>query len=343
MTTIHVSDLPRLAHCNGALSLTGPAIGYDDVSASMGSALHEAASAIVHGQTPPDMAYVGTIRAIWSELSGLFSCAQAEVAMRGVKGQFEFVGKADVVALGEGHMLVLDWFAGLQATDKEEQGKGYCWLALQGSAFDRVVFYEASIQTGTFRAWSWSRAELDAWMDSLVYNLSRPERFTTGDWCRWCPKYLACPAHHALMKRTFDDLALVGWVENLPRERKGEVYPALQAAARMVEAAIESIKADVVSNGPIPMGEDYELRASEIQRLEIDAMRAWPLLTSRFSAEELSTAIAIRKGDLEGLAADKVGRGQKGAAKKKIIEDLKASGAVTETTTYRVAKARKGE
>jgi hypothetical protein len=179
-------------------------------------------------------------------------------------------------------------------------------------------------------------------MSDLAYNLNRPAKFTTGDWCRYCPKYIACPAHKALMKRTFDDLALVGWVENLPRERKGEIYPALQMAAKMIEAAQESIKADVVANGPISMGPDYELRASPVMLTEIEPLRAWPVLSAQFSEAELATAIKIRKGDIEGLAADHAGRGQKGAAKKQIIEDLRAAGAVTETTSYRVAKARKG-
>lgn len=343
MNTIHISELPRLSHCNGALTLEGPDIGYDDGAAAMGSALHEAAACIVRGETPPDMAYVGTIKAIWGELAPLFPGAKAEVPMSGDCGPYHFVGKSDVVALTDEQAVVLDWFGGIQATDKEDQGKGYCWLALQQCSAPRAAFYEASIQGASFRAWSWSREELNAWMDGLAYNLSRPARFTTGDWCRFCPKYLACPAHHALMKRTFDDLALIGWVENLPRERKGEVYPALQTAARMVEAAMESIKADVVANGPIPMGEEYELASSTVNQMEIEPLRAWPVLTKQFSDEEIATAIKVRKGDLEGLAADKVGRGHKKQAKLQIIADLKAAGAVTESTTYRVAKTRKAE
>jgi hypothetical protein len=342
-TTIHISQLPMLSICSGALHLEGEAIRYDDGSAGQGRLCHEAAAAIVMGRDPPaNVPYIGTIKAIWQELRESLNIGDAEAEVNTsdtYDAGFRFVGKVDVLAHAPAETVIVDWFFGQHAPDKLNQGKGYAWLFGVDQA---VRFVEVNVPQASMRQWAWTAAELKSWMDDLVYNLNRPPSYTVGQHCRWCPKFASCPAHTALMRKAANVLSVVSAVENLPRPEKGRLYCDLQVLAGLVEAAQESIKADVVANGPISLGEEYELRATHVEKLAIDPLAAWPLLCERFSDEELATAITIGKGALEALASAKAGRGQKGAAKKQIIEDLRAAGAVTVDGYDRVARARKG-
>lgn len=341
MATIHVSQLPLLARCNGALSLEGPSVRYDDDSAGVGKAVHAAAAAIVNGQEPPEGSpYIGTLKAMWAELwPTMPGATAAEAGMRKDFGDFHVVGKADVLSLGANENCIIDWYAGQQAPDKEQQGKGYAWVALDDKV--PVRFIEVNVPDASMRSWVWTAAELDAWAAELFYNLSRPPSFTTGSHCRWCPKFTACPAHSALMRKVAADLAIVGRVDSLPREAKGQLWPALQLVATMVAAAQESIKADVIANGPISLDAEHELRASHVTTEDIEPLAAWPLLTERFTAEELAPAMKLKKGALESLASSKAGRGQKGEAKKELVEALRAAGAVLTSGYDKVLRTRK--
>ena len=345
MKTIHVSDIPRLALCNGALTLEGINVAYYAGESDQGKAVHGGAAAIIRGQEPrPGTPYIGTLKAAWAELSPALPGAIAEKSYRfdvpteGIAVE----GKMDALSLGDDETVILDWFAGQQAPDKEAQGKGYGWLVCHATERQQPVrFIEVNVPDASQRSWVWTRAELDEWAADFFYNLRRPLAFTTGSHCRWCPKFAVCPAHSQLMRKVAEDLSIVGKIENLPREAKGNIWPALQIVARLVEAAMESIKADVTQNGPIPLDEKYELRASRVETAQIEPLAAWPVLSERFSDEELASAMKLSKGQLETLAAAKAVRRQKKAAKEELMEALRQSGAVTVGGYDKVTKARK--
>lgn len=342
MQTIHVSQMPMLSICSGLLTLPGESITYDSGDAAQGKLVHEAAAAIVEGREPQQgVPFVGTLKAIWAELSGGWTNAESEIDSVGHCGDYEIVGKMDVVARDGDTLVVVDWFCGQNAPDKRVQGMGYCWLMSRHHEFQSFRFIEVNVPDASMRAWTWTREQLDSWAADFFYNLSRPPSFSVGSHCRWCQKYASCPAHTALMRKAADVLQVVDAVERLPRGQKGQLWEPLKLLASMVEAAQESIKADVALNGDLPLGGDYVLRATDVERVEIAPLEAWPILSERFSDEELAGCIKISKTELQSLASAKAPRGEKGKAKEEIIDALRVVGAVTQSVYQKVSRARK--
>lgn len=345
MPTIHVSAMPMLAICNGALTLEGPDIRFDDGGGEQGKLVHAAAAAIVEGrEPPPDAPYIGTLRAIWAELSPSMPGARAEESWGyGGEDNPAVVGKTDAVALCDDETVIVDWFAGQQAPDKEQQGRGYGWLVTMATSRTQPVrFIEVNVPDASMRQWVWSRPDLESWAADFFYNLRRPPSFSVGSQCRWCPKYAVCPAHTALMRKAADVLQIQGKVDALPREQKADLWAPLALLKAMVEAAQESIKADIIAHGPISLGMGYELISRIELRSEIEPLAAWPIISKQFTDAELATAMKIKKAVLESLASAHAAQGTKGNAKKQLMAALEAAGAVTHSTITKVVRARKG-
>jgi hypothetical protein len=85
-----------------------------------------------------------------------------------------------------------------------------------------------------------------------------------------------------------------------------------------------------------------ELAIVEESRDEIDALKAWPVLTAYLKEAELAGCVKILKGALMSAVADKAERGQKKAAKENLMVEIEAIGAV-ETSKIEKMVLRKKE
>lgn len=161
----------------------------------------------------------------------------------------------------------------------------------------------------------WDIADLDALdldaaaaeLEQLADRVSRIRKkaetppVRTGEWCKWCPSKLYCPAHTALIRMFVkDDVAAVGAVKSqltpeLAREAKAQA-DLVRNALRNLDNALYTFARE---NGGIPLGNGRVWGPRVVQRDELDSELSYKLLRDSFGvdvAAKASTFDVTKKG-----------------------------------------------
>lgn len=296
------------------------------------------------------MAHVGA--QAWRELADAFPGAESEVDISwdfdeddiGIK----LTGKVDVLAMVDGEVRIIDFKSGRVERDHFHQMAGYAYLACRRTGYELASATLVNLRTKTTETFKWTIEELEKWFSSVVLGqIARyRDRYSPGAHCEFCPIRHSCEGRKAIVRSALEELTgvpaskadvLLGELNN-PAQRGivgGEVASLFERLG-MIEQAIEGFRQHVKENvkqlGPLDVGGGRVLKIIESNRDKLDPVKSWPVVCEVLTEAEIAPAITLSKTKILDAVGAKVEKG-KGKAKEAMMEQLKAAGAVSVTTS----------
>lgn len=370
--TIRCSALPRIWGCGASAyaDTDGIIIGGDTEASSLGTAFHRWADRMVQGiDADPDNYAIeyhvdtyelrmlcGCARQTWRMIGKHFppSITMSEHRMSATLGPgIELTGTCDLTTdPQDGILPVLDWKSGRVDSDYSAQKKGYAWLRLQEvPEADTAMSITAWLRDGQLDVQTWTRDQLNAWAEELIRRIMQGEStFSPSGRCVYCPRQNSCEGRRKLVAATMAELADPSWPPfTLTAENRLEVAPLIadiRSRIKVVENAIErfdaSLRVDVMTNGPLPIGDGREIKAVEVKRRELDYRIALPVLLEHLSESEVDMVTKVSLAQCEQMVQARSPKGQ-GAGNKRFFNDqLREAGAVRESISHTIREGKAG-
>jgi hypothetical protein len=342
--------LPRLAKCQAAPHIQTLEIRSTSDAADIGTEVAFLnAEYRRHGTIgQPSNDEVGFLaascRKAWDEFKHLFTEPHIEEGMSGTVTGVQLTGTPDAWSPG----VVWDDKTGRIEADCLWQLMGYAWLAsiaAKDHPLAEWTLVAVDARTGSYRTWKKSEIDIYNELRNLFIKIvDWQDKYSTGDHCYFCPVAHACPAQMALVKSTAATLLpdVIQTVNALPPAKCVDLYRQMNMLEKRISEAKAALKLRVTTTGALAADDGMELAIVEESRDEIDALKAWPVLTAYLKEAELAGCVKILKGALMSAVADKAERGQKKAAKENLMVEIEAIGAV-ETSKIEKMVLRKKE
>jgi hypothetical protein len=237
--------------------------------------------------------------------------------------------------------------------------RGYAYLAraLCDPGIKQVVTATVYLRTGRVEYQIHTAKQLDAWIIDLRNMLfSGSAKYSPGAHCTHCTLSHSCQAYKNVLndfnrlamgdsKAKFEKLSSI----THQNRHEPEVMQALTDAHFMAKVmdqlsgAVNSLIRDkVIEHGPLPLNNGNSLVAQVRERKNVSPRHALPVLRTVLSDEQIEKATTLSLGKLSAEMASNQQKGEKGAARDKLIELLKTSGAL-KTANYTVVSERPGD
>jgi hypothetical protein len=271
---------------------------------------------------------------MWRKIRGAYAGGAGEIDLEAAIAGIRVTGHIDLFTRVGDIAHGTDWKFGRLDHNYYHQVATYMVLILlKYPELQEVLFSICWLRDDEIEVYRMTRAGMEAWIASFEAEIVHWDQrtFRTGGHCRWCPRSASCPALAAAARRDVAILAEEPSIAERIKEGLGDLAPAdivsLFRRAKAVEdfakSFQEAVKQLVDRTGPLRDGNGWELRYIDTAGSRvIDPARAWPVLTSRFSEEELSSALKIKLGRLEEIVADKAEKRKGAEAKRKLNAEL---------------------
>jgi hypothetical protein len=203
---------------------------------------------------------------------------------------------------------------------------------------DRIVWLRDSSTESINKERPLTRADVMDWLNEFIENVVKWDgrTYTPGEQCKYCPRYVGCSAHSEMVRKSIRDISLVDLEDSalVPPEMLVELYSQVGVVEKQCEIARAAIKARALAAGRRLRGvKGFDYLVRDETRESIDPLKAWPTITAYLPDEDdLAKVVKIGKTALLKTIADKVEK-DKGKIKARVMDDLRAAGAVT-TETY---------
>jgi hypothetical protein len=259
---------------------------------------------------------------------------EAETARHITRGDITITGHADILAsTGRGERVILDLKTGYVERDYSWQLYAYAlmygaeWVAtidVHSDSYDM----QPAIDEGQF--WQAVRSQI-----RLIGMQETP-----GEHCGLCPRQDECVTRRAVLERS---ISLFVAPDEHPLDIRAQIRFATPMV-RQIKAAVEKFekirKHEIERNGPIPMGDGTELRVVEEPRDEIDAAKAWGLITSQLDDDEVNACLTVGKTKLLSAIKARQERGAKEAAAREFMKLLHQAQAVRQKSIKKVVQRK---
>lgn len=362
---IRCSSLPLAFACPGSQR---PAEGETLIriandGAPLGSAVHEVLAAMVlatNGDGPDVRAValkygvdadelgrlVGYGLHAWRALAQYYPDPETEVPLVYETPRFTLTGHLDLAARGDGWANFLDYKSGYKQPDSFHQMMGYALLV-------QANFDVPTIRATTVWLRDWSQETLlvtaqdvAAWEESLLERVIHWDgTYTAGAHCQYCPRFAACPARQALVRSALTEIMATPILDSLPPTAMPSIVRMYREGKLAVVKGLLNQIDDLIRDyikalGPIDLGNGRELALVGENRDTIDPLKAWGVMSSHLSNEELAPCLKVAKTALLDAVGDKAPRGQKARAKDMLMRELTEAGAVTKTEIYKLRERK---
>ncbi len=375
MKAIRCSSLPLAWQCPESQNLPpdAPRLNLSSEPAELGTAAHRWLAAHVQNQEL-DPAHLATehgcdhdeLRMLChqgakalSKLREHFSAAdepmQVEVPLRGqLDDDTTIAGTADLLSRQGTTALFLDYKSGRVESDYGHQLRGYGWLGthfweLQKRRIDDVVCITVWLRDGVWDIEKLSRAQVDSWAEEMRRRLKNGRgSFNPGGHCGHCQRAHSCEARRVLVRSTIADLSVDGMkVVQWDQSTRAALGPQIGEAygrAKLIEKAAEDFKntlrADIESHGPLPIGGGRQLALTPVNRRVLDATKARPVLAQWLKPDEIDTETTISASGVDSLAMSKAPKGQGAAVKRAMAAALEEAGAISVNPTFQLRECK---
>jgi hypothetical protein len=345
LTTIRCSSLPLAFLCGG--SVRGDLlIDSANAPADDGTAVHFGLARVVSGmdaQAAHDLMMIEHPACNTGEVTPLFWAGakmwrQIKDWMPSVQVEGEFVagglsGHLDAGSTVAPSGVVLDWKSGRKDHDYKHQVFGYAWLMLhQRPELEQVTVHLAWLRTQEIESYTVTRARADEWyqeLQSTVINWAG--KYREGPHCEHCPRRASCPAITA-MARSAVEMFAPGKVFTLATctgPELAEFFRRVKLLQGLLKDAESAARLEISGRGEVDDGAGGVIHfVSTAGNREIDPLKAWDVLTGRFSDAEMATIVDIGVGKMEKAIKAKAPKGKGAAAIRELSEALEAAGAV---------------
>jgi len=371
----------RPSSCNLFAKCTAAAHGENDQfdinweggAAIVGSALHDAAKALVLRESIPyaeiqrkwalnksqrrEMGrMIGCVRKYCDEQLHAGGWSPTLVAEQRLEGTYtteactyNLGGTMDVGGMSRDGRIwgTIDWKSTrLETADYAAQQMVYLWLAKEWwkttESPKRPEHYQYHIVY--VRDWTeevseaYTPEELDAWMAGFIDQIEswNGRTYNPGGQCQFCPRQADCPAVYRLVSAMAMSLKGEGFdaaAENASDDQLIEFKKNAALITNLTSNALELLKALVVGRGGEIPGAGGVLTISTRPRYTIDPLTAWPICEKGLTEEEIANACRLSKTELLAGVASHAPRGQKKKAKEAFWEELCDADAVEENAS----------
>ena len=362
ITTIRCSSLGLAALCPQSVKVDGIVQKGDPRLANAGNAVHEVLandragreSNVIEIATRWDvdlselLPIVANGRATWEFIAASFPDPQPEVELRSeIEPGLELVGHADVLSVDRPGDLVLvaDYKSGFLDLDHRDQLRGYAWLALRqfgtSKAYTAVLLIRHRRDVdGQF----WSRAELDAWASGFFSRLTKEDHFNAGAHCRFCPRFITCPATEANLRTAYQSLAgdfsSLAYLEGEERAKVlAEILDHSDLVKSFMDRVRQLIKADIAVRGPVETADGRRISLRTVDAKEILPRESWDILNTELD-DQIWDVLSVSKTDVEKAIGAKAPYRGKGRAIKRVMLALEEAGAIRVNSFQRLETKR---
>lgn len=323
-------------------------------AATVGTVVHRICEAIVHtgevprnwhqiaavyGITGAKLGEVGSLiyaaKAFWDEYGHAFANPQTELALeQDIPGRDEWVTLSchiDIADIQIDEAIVLDWKTTRLDIDYSAQLLFYAWIpCLLNPNIQKVTSMQVFLRDRTANIQVWTRQQIDDFAARYVNEVINWDgrTYRPGAHCGYCRRWANCPAQSTMIVQTHKDL--IETEIHLPVEPDAliNLYERVGALGKRIEQFRTAVKARVDHEGVI-QGAAKRLAFVDQSRDEIDARKGWGILKRELTEDELADCLAVTKGTFLDYVKEHAPQGQKGKAKKAIMEELRNAGAVT--------------
>ena len=355
--TISPSQMDRILVCPPSVVTEGDGERIEEYSdrAPLGTAVHALLARLVLGQSVERtdiiarakadnldvdelsiLYYIG--RRMWEKVSSYFLEPQCEVEMMSdLAPGIRLSGTADLVSVSGDLATVGDWKSGRE-TEHMEQVRAYAWLVAQEHPeVENVSATLLWIRGEKAQSWNYGRAELNEWRERVVDTLVNPRRknvYRPGEACTYCPKRVHCGPRKEYERSALALFEGDGGV-TVPNDEVPALYEKIQALERALKQARSEITKRVHAAGGTLAGKDgHVLTHQTRERKDLDVIKAWPILTQEFDADEMAQMVKVSLPKALSAAAARVPRNMKAIEKEALTTRLEEVDAITTTETH---------
>lgn len=269
-----------------------------------------------------------------------------------IAGGVTITGTLDFVQRVERRALVCDYKSGRVDSDYGHQLSGYARLAVEkygAKNLDGVTVIVVWLRSGNWDITHLDIEQIKSWEEEFSRRLRNGRgNFNPGAHCGYCPRAASCPGRRAMVQSTIADLTAKGLpVIQMTKETRNELGPqigAMYGLMKLLENLAEQfragVKADVIENGPLPIGWGRQLAITEVNRRELNPRFARPVLAKWLTADEIDAETKISASGCESQAVAKAPKGQGAATKRAISAALEEAGAVSINTIQQLREGK---
>lgn len=306
----------------------------------------------VYGCDPQELGFLAhQVRTAWADVIGAYKglqyrvLAEPEWSMSIDDPPGEVTGTPDAVVVvsdgGEDYIEVIDWKTGRRDSEYREQLLAYGVLGLlffgRASAVRARVVWLREMEVELY---SLNRSELDEWYDRLSKQ-AKDTTFRPGQHCSFCPRRFKCEARADMTHTSVSMLSLVrpedpglttavdgrALLADRPPGEQLDLYHRAQDVRDLAERVLGEMRSIVEEKGPVSAG-GVTLQITVEKRRTLTPGVAWPVLQKHLSEDALASAVTVHITKAEDGAAANKHRGEGAAAKRALIADLEAAGAI---------------
>ena len=343
---VRASSMPLAANCPASISGEGVQIDSYDPTATDGVDVHRAIALALRGKEYP--AFEGENAA---ENEDMVALALAYAKQSGLcddqmqtERHFEFSPFAAtldllVVDIAAGEAELTDWKTTHREDDHEAQILTQCECVFEAyeDEIQSIETHLVYLRNEGVKRKRYTRDFVGQWREEFIHNtLEHPEVYRPGEWCGRCKRKVGCLALRAVNENTAAILSAPEYAANLSRPVIANLRPRVKMLKDVIDQFDAYVREEVLTHGPIPLGNGKELRAMDINTDKIGILKAWEILTAQFTDQELAGFVEVRKTALCKLIEASAPKGGKSKASAAFMDRLRAAGAVAVTTTQQV-------
>lgn len=350
---IRPSALPRLAQC--PVSAVLPQTNHTTAASDKGTAIHAfLADYLKNG----DSAY-SRVPAKYAKTCYAINVAKLPVGVGTVSTETRveragISGTIDVLGLTFDAVVVLDAKTGFTRQSPAREHEQLNWYAVAAAeahgrrkAIIGIVRIDESGEVWNDIA-EVDGFELDAMagrLDAVILrarNAKPTDTVTTGDHCRFCPAFTACPATREVAALMATDPGKLAEIP-LTMEVAADLWRKAKLAEKVVEAVLATLK-DFAHQTPILLPNGKRIAAVPVERRSIDAIKAHEVLKDRWGLEVADAAVDYNpsatftslKAALQKIAE----KGKLASMEREAESLLDAAGAVSRTVHIQVRETK---
>lgn len=297
---------------------------------------------------------------VWSKISSFFASPQTERPLEADFGTFRLTGTVDVLSPmpNMNDTVFIDWKSGRLDTTYHQQMHGYAAILHRldsdaGNNDSEVTAVVVFLRHKYYRVIKFKASESVSWVRDFERNvLNNKARYSVGSHCSYCDLYASCPARKERTKSAIDDIMdpdhagdIVAQFDSINEGNKntpevGEFISDVLWKSKMLQHALddtkEGLRCLVDRVGPIPVSDTTALGIRDVQRSNIDAKAAYPILSTKISTEDLMGAAKLSTRTIQHDYAKIFPIHLRAEKSKEILDILENAGALQYKTINRM-------
>jgi len=272
-------------------------------------------------------------------LTNYFMDTQTEVEFEFDLDGFHITGHADLTGdSADGHH-VLDHKAGFLDTNYDAQLRGYMygyfeklhsWNQLHSDKFYGWIARLRNDKEHRFETMEMTVVELTEWMSDFIRSLNDwdGKTYHPGDHCGFCPRRYSCPALDIQLSTSYS------YVTGIDRDKALADFKAapckfvdkLKQAKDIIANLDRMVKFQVSMYGSLEDPDGRILTTKTPSERIISEAAIKELINLGFTPEQILKVANISKKGVSEIAMGSVNRGEKGAFKRDVLDELREKG-----------------